>query len=51
MHSRLMQDDYYNRPYIQDIIEENYQKALQYVDYEQNIVNKITEIFKLNNLI
>ena len=34
-----------------DIIEENYQKALQYVNYEQNITNKITEIFKLNNLI
>jgi hypothetical protein len=34
-----------------DIIEENYQKALQYIDYEQNIVNKITEIFKLNKLI
>ena len=34
-----------------DIIEENYNIALQYVNYEQNIVNKITEIFKLNNLI
>jgi len=34
-----------------DIIEENYQKALQYVNYEQNITNKIIEIFKLNNLI
>lgn len=32
-------------------IEWNYQKAIQYVDYEQNIVNKIEEIFKLNNLI
>jgi hypothetical protein len=32
-------------------IEENYQKALQYVDYEQNIINKIEEIFKLNELI
>jgi hypothetical protein len=34
-----------------DIIEENYQLALQYVDYEQNIVNKIEEIFKLNSLL
>lgn len=32
-------------------IEENYQKALQYVDYEGNIIKKITEIFKHNNLI
>ena len=36
---------------LDDIIEENYQKALQYVNYEQNITSKITEIFKLNNLI
>jgi hypothetical protein len=41
--------DYYNSR--KDIIEENYQKALQYIDYEQNIINKITEIFKLNKLI
>jgi hypothetical protein len=34
-----------------DIIEENYQKALQYIDYEQNIINKVEEIFKLNKLI
>ena len=33
-----------------DIIEENYQKSLQYISYEQNIVNKITETFKYNNL-
>jgi len=33
------------------IIEENYQLALQYVDYEQNIINKIKEIFNLNQLI
>ena len=44
-----LNEDYYNSR--KDIIEENYQKALQYVDYEQNIVNKITEIFKLNSLI
>jgi len=42
-------DNYYNAQ--KDIIEENYQLALQYVNYEQNIINKIIEIFKLNNLI
>jgi hypothetical protein len=44
-----LDESYYNSR--KDIIEENYQKALQYIDYEQNIVNKITEIFKLNKLI
>ncbi len=34
-----------------DVIEENYFKALQYVNYEQSIINKLEEIFKLNNLI
>jgi len=34
-----------------EIIEENYNLALHYVDYEQNIINKIFEIFKYNNLI
>lgn len=32
------------------IIEKNYQKALKYISYEQSIINKITEIFNLNNL-
>jgi hypothetical protein len=41
--------DYYASK--KDVIEENYIKALQYVDYEQNIVNKIKEIFNLNQLI
>lgn len=36
---------------ISEAIEQNYQKAIQYIDYEQNIVNKIEEIFKLNNLV
>jgi hypothetical protein len=44
-----LDENYYNSR--KDIIEENYQKALQYIDYEQNIINKITEIFKLNKLI
>lgn len=47
--SNRLTEDYYNSK--KDIIEENYQKALQYVNYEQNITNKITEIFKLNNLV
>jgi hypothetical protein len=34
-----------------NVIEENYQLALKYVNYEQNIIDKITEIFKLNNII
>jgi hypothetical protein len=42
-------EEYYTSK--KDIIEENYQKALQYINYEQNITSKITEIFKLNNLI
>lgn len=47
--SNQLTDSYYNSQ--KDIIEENYQLALQYVNYEQSIMNKITEIFKLNNLI
>jgi len=47
--SNNLNDEYYDSK--KDIIEGNYQKALQYVDYEQNIINKITEIFKLNHLI
>ena len=33
-----------------EIIEENYQRALKYVNYPENIVNKVTEIFELNEL-
>lgn len=47
--SNQLTDSYYNSQ--KDIIEENYQLALQYVNYEQNLINKIKEIFKLNNLI
>jgi spore maturation protein CgeB len=46
--NKLTEEDYFSR---KDIIESNYQLALKYVNYEQNIVNKITEIFKLNDLI
>jgi len=41
--------DYYNS--IQDVIEENFQLALKYVDYEQRIVDYITKVFKENNII
>ena len=44
----LDEEYYWSR---QAIINENYQKALQYVDYEQNIYNKIKEIFKFNKII
>lgn len=41
-------EDYYNSR--KEAIEENYQKALQYIDYEASVVSTITEIFKLNKL-
>lgn len=47
--SNILTEEFYNSK--KDIIEENYQKALQYIDYEQTIVNKIIEIFKFNNII
>jgi len=34
-----------------EAIELNYKTALNYVNYPQNIVNKLEEIFKLNNII
>ena len=40
--------DYYNS--ITDVIEENFQTALKYVDYEQRIVDYITKTFKENGL-
>ena len=47
--SNQLTDKYYESK--KQIIEENYQLALQYVNYEQSIINNIIEIFKLNNLI
>jgi hypothetical protein len=47
--SNILTEEYYNSK--KDAIEENYQKALQYIDYEQTVVNKIIEVFKLNNII
>jgi hypothetical protein len=32
-------------------IEENYKKALKYVDYEQNIVDYITKVFTENGIL
>lgn len=46
--NKLDENYYYNN---MEYVRENYQRALQYVDYEQNVVNKITEILKLNNII
>ena len=46
--NHLLDSNYYSK--IQDVIEENYKKALQYVDYEQNIVNYITKVFKENGM-
>ena len=34
-----------------EAIEHNYKLALNYVDYEQNIVSSITEIFEYNNIV
>jgi hypothetical protein len=46
--NKLTVDDYESR---KEYIEKNYQLALQYVNFEQNTINKIEEIFKYNNLI
>jgi len=34
-----------------EVIEDNYQRALQYLDFEQMAVDKIIEVFKHNNLV
>lgn len=46
--NQLNESYYQNR---KEIIEKNWQLALEYVDYQQNIVNTITNIFKHNKLI
>lgn len=43
--------NYYDWEFVQDAIDDNYEIALKYIDYEQNIINKVEEIFKLNKLI
>jgi hypothetical protein len=40
---------YYNKNI--DAIEKNYKLALKYVSYEQNIINILTELFKLNGML
>lgn len=47
--SNQLTKDYYNQHI--DTIEENYQIALQNINYEEKIVNKIKEIFELNKLL
>ena len=47
--SNNLTEDYYNSK--KEIIEKNWKLALNYVHYEQNIVNTITKIFKYNNFI
>jgi hypothetical protein len=44
-----LDENYYNNHL--DAINENYNLALKYVNYEKRVSDKITEIFKLNNLI
>jgi hypothetical protein len=44
-----LDETYYNDRL--DIIEKNYNSALLYVNYEQNIVNALTQIFEINSLI
>jgi hypothetical protein len=44
-----LDENHYNN--IKEIIDENYNKALNYTHMQTNITNKISEIFKLNNLI
>jgi hypothetical protein len=44
-----LDENYYNSK--KSAIEENYKLAQKYICYEQNVVDKITEIFKLNELI
>jgi hypothetical protein len=46
--NKLDKNYYMNRL---DIINENYNTAIQYIDYPQNVYNKVLEIFKFNNLI
>jgi len=47
--SNNLSENYYNSK--KEIIDKNWKLALEYVDYEQNIVNTITQIFKHNQLI
>lgn len=44
-----LNDSFYDSK--KEVIDENYKLALNYVDYEQSIVDYIDKMFKLNNLI
>jgi hypothetical protein len=44
-----LNENYYENK--KEIIEKNWKLALEYVDYEQNIANTLTNIFKHNKLI
>jgi hypothetical protein len=44
-----LDENYYNS--VKESIEENYNKALNYIHVQTNIINKIKEIFKYNKLI
>ncbi len=44
-------EHFYSDKFLQIAIEDNYQRALKYIDYEQNVVNNITTIFNKNSLI
>ena len=47
--NNILDADYYNK--VLPAIEENHKKALQYVDYEQNIVDYITKVFTENEIL
>jgi hypothetical protein len=47
--SNNLTEDYYESK--KEIINKNWELALKFVHYEQNIINKIEEIFKHNNII
>lgn len=47
--SNNLDEDYYSSR--KEIINKNWKLALEYVDYQQNVVNTITNIFKHNKLI
>ncbi len=44
-------DESYYYEFAKEAIEDNYQRALQYLDFEQRAVDKIIEVFKHNDLV
>jgi hypothetical protein len=47
--NKNLSEELYNSK--KDILEENYQLALQWISYEKTLTNQILEIFKFNKLI